>query len=191
MRIPINATQADRFRARSGMRFTNFSKNWPGCAPRLTGIRPWPPSKRSARASLLPCVLLACPLLRQKDVTAEAFACALSATRDPNGQWILSPHSEAFSESGWAGIVSGNLRLVRVDRLFHAGLEPRQPGNDALWIIDYKTAHAENIDVSSALPAIPRHVRTSVADVRCRSAQSARARPAASCRPLLSAHVAI
>ncbi|MGA9587682.1 MAG: UvrD-helicase domain-containing protein [Terracidiphilus sp.] len=85
-------------------------------------------------------------------VTAEAFDCALSSTRDANGQWILSPHSEAFSESGWGGIVSGNLRLVRVDRLFRAGLEPRQSGNHALWIIDYKTAHTENIDPSSALP---------------------------------------
>jgi ATP-dependent exoDNAse (exonuclease V) beta subunit len=44
------------------------------------------------------------------------------------------------------------LRLVRVDRLFRAGLEPLQSGNDALWIIDYKTSHAEGINASSALP---------------------------------------
>lgn len=92
-------------------------------------------------------------LAEAENVTAQAFACARSATRDAYGQWILSPHSKAVSESGWAGIVSGNLRLVRVDRLFRAGFEPLQPGNDALWIIDYKTAHAENIVASSALPA--------------------------------------
>ena len=86
------------------------------------------------------------------NVTAQAFAFALNAARDASGQWILSPHTEAFSESGWAGIVRGNLRLVRVDRLFRAGLEPMQPGNDALWIIDYKTSYAEGIDASSALP---------------------------------------
>jgi ATP-dependent helicase/nuclease subunit A len=90
-------------------------------------------------------------LAAAESVTAQAFACALSAARDAHGQWILSPHTEAVSESGWAGIVSGNLRLVRVDRLFRAGLEPVQPGNHALWIIDYKTAHAENIDASLAL----------------------------------------
>jgi ATP-dependent helicase/nuclease subunit A len=91
-------------------------------------------------------------LAAAENVTVQAFACALSAARDAHGQWILSPHTDAVSESGWAGIVSGNLRLVRVDRLFRAGLEPLQPGNQALWIIDYKTAHAENIDASLALP---------------------------------------
>ena len=88
---------------------------------------------------------------KAENITAEAFACALSAAREAHGRWILSPHAEAVSESGWAGIISGNLHLVRVDRLFRAGLEPLQPGNDALWIIDYKTAHAENIDASLAL----------------------------------------
>ena len=92
-------------------------------------------------------------LAQAENVTAQAFECALNAARDPFGQWILSPHATAFSESGWAGIVSGNLRLVRVDRLFRAGLEPLQPGNEALWIIDYKTSHIESIDPSSALPA--------------------------------------
>ena len=48
---------------------------------------------------------------------------------------------------------SGNLRMVRVDRLFRAGLEPLQPGNNALWIIDYKTAHDEKLDPASMLPA--------------------------------------
>jgi ATP-dependent helicase/nuclease subunit A len=91
-------------------------------------------------------------LAEANNVTAQAFAFALNAPRDAYGQWILSPHAEAFSESGWAGIVSGNLRLVRVDRLFRAGLEPLQSGNDALWIIDYKTSHAEGINASSALP---------------------------------------
>jgi ATP-dependent exoDNAse (exonuclease V) beta subunit len=85
-------------------------------------------------------------------VTAQAFTCALNAIPDPYGRWILSPHTEAVSESGWAGIVSGNLRMVRVDRLFRAGLEPLQPGNDALWIIDYKTSYTESVDPATALP---------------------------------------
>jgi ATP-dependent exoDNAse (exonuclease V) beta subunit len=86
-------------------------------------------------------------------IASQAFGCALAASRDSNGQWILSPHAESASESGWAGVVSGNLRHVRVDRLFRAGLEPMQSGSDALWIIDYKTAHADNLDPASVLPA--------------------------------------
>jgi RecB family exonuclease len=42
--------------------------------------------------------------------------------------------------------------MVRVDRLFRAGLEPLQPGNNALWIIDYKTSHTESVDPATALP---------------------------------------
>ncbi len=91
-------------------------------------------------------------LTQAEDISSQAFNIARSASRDTFGQWILSPHSEAASESGWAGIAGGSLRLVRVDRLFRAGLEPLQPGDDALWIIDYKTAQADKLDAQSALP---------------------------------------
>jgi ATP-dependent exoDNAse (exonuclease V) beta subunit len=92
-------------------------------------------------------------LAQAQDITSQAFNIARNASRDPFGQWILSPHSEAVSESGWAGIVGGSLQLVRVDRLFRAGLEPLQAGNDALWIIDYKTAHTDSLDAKATLPA--------------------------------------
>lgn len=92
-------------------------------------------------------------LAQANEIASKAFGFALNASRDNHGQWILSPHLEAASESSWAGIVSGNLRLVRVDRLFRAGLEPLQPGDNALWIIDYKTAHADDIEAASAIPA--------------------------------------
>ena len=29
---------------------------------------------------------------------------------------------------------------MRIDRLFHAGPEPHAPGDDYLWIVDYKTS---------------------------------------------------
>ena len=86
------------------------------------------------------------------EITSKAYVCALNASRDPYGQWILSQHSEAASESSWAGVVSGSLRLVRVDRLFRAGLEPLLPGDGALWIIDYKTAHTDDLEPTLALP---------------------------------------
>jgi ATP-dependent exoDNAse (exonuclease V) beta subunit len=77
---------------------------------------------------------------------------ALSASRDPNGQWILSPHVQAQSEVSWAGVVSGGLRTVQVDRVFRAGLDPLSEGNEAWWIVDYKTAHADNLDPAAVLP---------------------------------------
>ncbi len=117
--------------------------DWDSASAALENFRPRiTASVRSAGVSLA----------EAQSVAEQAFACAVSAARDPFGQWILSPHTEAVSESGWAGIVSGNLRMVRVDRLFRAGLEPLQSRNDALWIIDYKTSHNEGIDPSSALP---------------------------------------
>ncbi len=87
-----------------------------------------------------------------QEISSKAFEFAVKASRDHYGQWILSQHSEAASESGWAGMVSGDLRLVRVDRLFRAGLEPLLPGDGALWIIDYKTAHTDKLDPNVALP---------------------------------------
>jgi ATP-dependent helicase/nuclease subunit A len=91
------------------------------------------------------------PLPEARDLASQAFAIVRRSAHDPLGQWILSPHSEAVSESEWAGITSDGLRLVRIDRLFRAGLEPMRPGDDALWIIDYKTTHANTSDAKSAL----------------------------------------
>jgi ATP-dependent exoDNAse (exonuclease V) beta subunit len=85
-------------------------------------------------------------------IAAKAMSQALSASRDPNGQWILSPHVQAQSEVSWAGVVSGGLRTVQVDRVFRAGLDPLSEGNEAWWIVDYKTAHADNLDPAAVLP---------------------------------------
>jgi ATP-dependent exoDNAse (exonuclease V) beta subunit len=87
-----------------------------------------------------------------ESIAAKAFNFALAASRDPHGQWILSPHTEAASEAAWGGIVAGSLRTVRVDRVFRAGAEPLSEGDDAWWIIDYKTAHDDGLDPSEALP---------------------------------------
>jgi ATP-dependent exoDNAse (exonuclease V) beta subunit len=76
-------------------------------------------------------------------LAAQALHQALAASRDAQGQWILSPHTDAASEASWTGVVSGSLRTVRVDRVFRAGLTPGSEGADAWWIVDYKTAHAD------------------------------------------------
>jgi ATP-dependent exoDNAse (exonuclease V) beta subunit len=87
-------------------------------------------------------------------LAAEALELALAASNDPVAQWILSPHAEAASEARWAGVVNGGLSTVRVDRMFRAGPSPLVDGQDAWWIIDYKTAHADVPDPAAALPEL-------------------------------------
>jgi ATP-dependent exoDNAse (exonuclease V) beta subunit len=84
----------------------------------------------------------------------RALKIALDATHDFAGQWVLSPHAEAASEISWSGVVAGSMRTVRVDRVFQAGLSPGSEGLDCWWIIDYKTAHADDVDPVSALPEL-------------------------------------
>jgi ATP-dependent helicase/nuclease subunit A len=62
-----------------------------------------------------------------------------NSLRDPEGLWILSPHRGASSEHA---LTSWDERRssVRLDRMFFAGAGPLKPGDDYLWIIDYKTS---------------------------------------------------
>ena len=87
-------------------------------------------------------------------IAARALEIVRQATKDPLGQWILSPHAGAASEAAWTGIVGDALRSVRVDRVFRAGMEPLSEGMDAWWIIDFKTAHPDNLYPLLALPAL-------------------------------------
>ena len=87
-------------------------------------------------------------------ITAEALQLALRASHDPIGSWLLSPHAGAASEAAWTGVVAGDLRAVRVDRVFCAGHTPGAKGEDCWWIIDYKTAHTGNLDPAQALPGL-------------------------------------
>ncbi len=76
--------------------------------------------------------------------------------RDPDGHWLLAPNSCAASElalTAWparhapaeqsapAATRPASIRPVsiRIDRIFRAGPKPHAPGEDILWIIDYKT----------------------------------------------------
>jgi hypothetical protein len=89
-------------------------------------------------------------------LAARALQITLDASREPIGAWILSPHSNAASETNWTSVASGGLRTVRVDRVFRAGSTPGSvsPEEEACWwIIDYKTAHEDGVDPAKALPA--------------------------------------
>lgn len=87
-------------------------------------------------------------------IAAEARQLVLKSSHDPIGKWILSPHAGAASEAAWTGVVAGGLRSVRVDRVFRAGSVPCAKGDDCWWIVDYKTAHADNMDPTQALPRL-------------------------------------
>jgi ATP-dependent exoDNAse (exonuclease V) beta subunit len=87
-------------------------------------------------------------------IAAQALQLALDVTHDPNGAWILSPHANAASEAEWAGVAAGGLRAVRVDRVFMAGSAPGSEAENCWWIIDYKTAHAEEMDPARSMPQL-------------------------------------
>jgi ATP-dependent exoDNAse (exonuclease V) beta subunit len=62
-----------------------------------------------------------------------------NALQDEEGRWLLSQHDHASNEfalTAWSDTRSS----VRLDRVFHGGSKPTEPGTDYLWIIDYKTA---------------------------------------------------
>ena len=84
-------------------------------------------------------------------IAAQALKLALKATTDPEAQWLLSPQRDAAREVGWTGLLGGTLTNVRIDRVFRAGLRPQAEGNEAWWIIDYKTAQAAHPDPALAL----------------------------------------
>jgi ATP-dependent helicase/nuclease subunit A len=89
------------------------------------------------------------------ELAKQALNIATRATSDVNGQWILSPHNDAVSETRWAGIVKGSVRSVQVDRAFRAGESPLSEGTDCWWFVDYKTAYADSPgegDVRTVLP---------------------------------------
>ena len=87
-------------------------------------------------------------------IAAQALEIAMKASREKLGQWILSPHPEAASEVRWAGVISGGVHAVQVDRVFLAGAQPLSEGNHVWWIVDYKTAHADGLDAEKALPEL-------------------------------------
>jgi ATP-dependent exoDNAse (exonuclease V) beta subunit len=117
------------------------------------------PAARSALQNLAPRIAaqvrsVGVDQLKAAQMAAQALELALNASQGPVGAWILSPHPSAASETAWAGSVDGSLRTVRPDRVFQAGPAPCSEGDSCWWIIDYKTAYAENIDSAKALPEL-------------------------------------
>jgi len=79
----------------------------------------------------------------------ESHAAIDATLRDPDGLWLLSPHAAAACElalTAWAEPDPESTRLtsIRIDRIFRAGNAPQAPGEDVLWIVDYKTTAPHN-----------------------------------------------
>jgi hypothetical protein len=75
-------------------------------------------------------------------LTRDTRTALENTLRDPDGQWLLAPHPSAATELALtAADTTGDAHLtsIRIDRTFHAGPTPRSPGEDFLWIVDYKT----------------------------------------------------
>ena len=79
----------------------------------------------------------------------EARTALEDTLRDPDGLWLLAPHAAAASEfalTAWPeshnadGQPAIRPTSIRVDRIFRAGAEPHSPGEDFLWIVNYKTS---------------------------------------------------
>lgn len=87
-------------------------------------------------------------------IADEAFEIILQASGDPVAQWILAPHVNASVEARWTGVIDGAMRSVQADRVFCAASEPIADGENTWWIIDYKTAHAEDPDPTVVLPEL-------------------------------------
>ena len=167
---------------------TRSLRTLPACAKPTTGTQPAPPSQQ-----LQPRIAAQIRATGIDPAQAAAIAAKRSASpspppHDPTGQWILSPHPDDASEARWTGIIAGSLRTVQVDRIFRAGLEPLSEGNEAWWIIDYKTAHA---DIPTQPQPCPNSAQLFAPQLEAYAAgppQPARRRRNPPRRPLLSAH---
>jgi ATP-dependent exoDNAse (exonuclease V) beta subunit len=73
-------------------------------------------------------------------LAARVLAALRNTLTDAGGQWILTPHPEAATEFSLTFADDGPSTL-RMDRTFLAGPELLSTGLEALWIVDYKTAH--------------------------------------------------
>jgi ATP-dependent helicase/nuclease subunit A len=77
-------------------------------------------------------------MARIERLTSRVRSALENTLRDAEGLWILAARNEASSEfalTSWAEA----RRSVRLDRVFRAGATPRAPGDEYLWIVDYKT----------------------------------------------------
>ncbi len=96
----------------------------------LAELPAWPARlEASLRGEGLP------PAIAKREA-AQALRALQQTLTDPIGRWLLAPHREAASERDLQPPTGGSLR---VDRTFRAADKPLAPGDDTIWIVDFKT----------------------------------------------------
>jgi ATP-dependent helicase/nuclease subunit A len=73
-----------------------------------------------------------------EDAAVEVLVAVKNCVSEQDGAWILASHAQAQSEASWTAWKGGTLETLRADRVFIAGAAPREPGEDHLWVVDYK-----------------------------------------------------
>jgi ATP-dependent exoDNAse (exonuclease V) beta subunit len=74
------------------------------------------------------------PVLAKRDA-AQALRALDNIFTDPIGRWLLAPHPDAASERD----LHSPTGTLRVDRTFRAAETPLTPGDNTIWIVDFKT----------------------------------------------------
>jgi ATP-dependent exoDNAse (exonuclease V) beta subunit len=79
-----------------------------------------------------------------------------TVARDRDARWLLAAHPmpediHAAFEIPLTATYRNEIRRVRVDRMFLAGAAPHAPGQDCLWIVDFKTAQPGQRDKETFL----------------------------------------
>ncbi|QHN04219.1 AAA family ATPase [Granulicella sp. WH15] len=107
----------------------------------LAELPRWTPRAAAIlRASGLPPALV-------ESHSARAIDALTAALRDPEGLWLLGPHPAAATEHEQVSLRDGAPHTLRADRVFLAGPTPLSEGESHLWIVDYKTANVEDLEV--------------------------------------------
>lgn len=96
------------------------------------------------------------PRARANTEAATVLRLLQAAWEDDLGRWLISAQNSAEAESAWSlwkgdADTARTLSTLRADRMFRAGSEPCSPGATHLWIVDYKTAHADEGNADSFL----------------------------------------
>lgn len=103
-------------------------------------------------------------LMRSGLETRDAEAAAtrvrsvlLQVADDAVGRWVLARHAPPIAgmtafEIPLTALYQGAQRSIRVDRMFLGGETPEVPGENFIWIVDFKTSHTSG-DVEKFLAA--------------------------------------
>jgi hypothetical protein len=84
------------------------------------------------------------PAAARRDA-ARALKALQQSLTDPEGRWLLSPHTNSTIEQS---LISAGLQDLRADRTFFAGPTPLSEGTLTHWIVDFKTAtdHSRTVE---------------------------------------------